>query len=297
MSKELVGSGGAYSDSDVSVEDLVSMRARTAIASGTCVVFSNYQLVHRVLTMVNRKHERAHRDFVACFVVDQREPLPTTASHPIKLCDRNRKLRLAAQLQPSGMLTCFPCGPGFSAVVRWGRAGPTHPRYTRAHTTVLCRVSDDECQATSAVAVCDIVCLRACCPGCTCLVCAGTFLQGSALSGMQTYSTGNGSAVWLGWHEDQEAGGAIRVTPRSCAADNVLNSLTRLNFSGPVGRGASFANEDDAWVVDDGFDALGKHHYRGGDHPCGTQSALGPLAEAVASDDVEEPLFSYELPI
>jgi hypothetical protein len=48
------------------------------LQAGTCLVFSNYQLVHRVLTMVNRGGSVANRDFVAIFVVDQRAPLPST---------------------------------------------------------------------------------------------------------------------------------------------------------------------------------------------------------------------------
>lgn len=51
--------------------------ARLAVEEGTLVVFSNAQLVHRVLRMVNGATDReASRDFVALFVVDpSHEPL------------------------------------------------------------------------------------------------------------------------------------------------------------------------------------------------------------------------------
>jgi hypothetical protein len=53
-------------------------RGRAPIEEGTCVVFSNHQLVHRILTMLNATEGEAHRDFVAMFVIDQREPVGTT---------------------------------------------------------------------------------------------------------------------------------------------------------------------------------------------------------------------------
>ena len=61
--------------------------ARVPIERGTLVVFSNYQLVHRVLRMELQKAKNAgaqagHRDFLAFFVIDQRHPLQSTANRP-----------------------------------------------------------------------------------------------------------------------------------------------------------------------------------------------------------------------
>jgi len=46
---------------------------------GRLIVFSNYQLVHRVLRMINNTNNVSKRDFIALFVVDQRYPLTTTS--------------------------------------------------------------------------------------------------------------------------------------------------------------------------------------------------------------------------
>ena len=74
-------------------------RARVPIDRGTLVVFSNYQLVHRVLRMEleaidtplaaaaaagTGQPRRGHRDFLAFFVVDQRHPLQSTANRPVE---------------------------------------------------------------------------------------------------------------------------------------------------------------------------------------------------------------------
>lgn len=49
---------------------------KVPIEQGTLLVFSNYQMVHRVLRMVSRaKGREASRDFMALFIVDQAKPL------------------------------------------------------------------------------------------------------------------------------------------------------------------------------------------------------------------------------
>lgn len=54
-------------------------RGRAPVKEGTCVVFSNHQAIHRILTMLNSSAcDEAHRDFVAMFIIDQREPVGTT---------------------------------------------------------------------------------------------------------------------------------------------------------------------------------------------------------------------------
>lgn len=45
--------------------------------SGRLIVFSNYELVHRVLKMTNTGTELAVREFIVLFIVDQRYPLKT----------------------------------------------------------------------------------------------------------------------------------------------------------------------------------------------------------------------------
>eukprot|EP00658_Telonema_sp_P-2_P083161 TRINITY_DN8936_c0_g1_i1.p1 TRINITY_DN8936_c0_g1~~TRINITY_DN8936_c0_g1_i1.p1 ORF type:complete len:692 (+),score=126.16 TRINITY_DN8936_c0_g1_i1:138-2213(+) len=63
----------------VQKEDMVAMMKdgslTVPVKTGTLVVFSNYQLVHRVLRMVNTSERPGSREFVALFVVDQRSPL------------------------------------------------------------------------------------------------------------------------------------------------------------------------------------------------------------------------------
>lgn len=56
--------------------ELRKMRTcKVPVGEGTMVVFSNYELVHRVLLM-EAKTEPGSRDFVAFFVIDQKMPLP-----------------------------------------------------------------------------------------------------------------------------------------------------------------------------------------------------------------------------
>ncbi|CAK9043076.1 Uncharacterized protein SCF082_LOCUS24687, partial [Durusdinium trenchii] len=47
---------------------------RVPIGQGTLLVFSNYQMAHRVLRMVNESSQEASRDFVALFVLDPAYP-------------------------------------------------------------------------------------------------------------------------------------------------------------------------------------------------------------------------------
>lgn len=71
--------------------DKLLRRGRAPIAEGTCVVFSNHQLVHRILTMFNSSEcDTANRDFVALFVVDQREPVGTTLQPEVLPSDEDR---------------------------------------------------------------------------------------------------------------------------------------------------------------------------------------------------------------
>lgn len=50
-------------------------RCKVPISSGTLLVFSNYQMVHRVLRMVNRTSDgEAARKFVALFIIDPTGP-------------------------------------------------------------------------------------------------------------------------------------------------------------------------------------------------------------------------------
>lgn len=64
-------------------------RGRAPVAEGTCVVFSNHQLVHRILTMVNTSDAtQANRDFVALFIIDQREPVGSTLQPEVNATTR-----------------------------------------------------------------------------------------------------------------------------------------------------------------------------------------------------------------
>ena len=104
------------------------------VTEGTMVVFSNFQMVHRVLRTLNRTGEaEATRDFVAFFVVDQREPLLSTdvyfggqyqrehRARPLKARREKRNEMLARQLQPSGVFgfgdTVWSTGNGSVALL------------------------------------------------------------------------------------------------------------------------------------------------------------------------------------
>lgn len=88
-------------------------RCQVPVKEGTLVVFSNYQVVHRVLRMQAREGEGGggSRDFVAFFLVDQARPLRVgdhVADHPSRLrqpqdlprTDKERLGFLQKQLQP-----------------------------------------------------------------------------------------------------------------------------------------------------------------------------------------------------
>lgn len=51
-------------------------RCKVAIKEGLLLVFSNYQLVHRVLRMLNGAPREASRDFVALFVLNPNRVWP-----------------------------------------------------------------------------------------------------------------------------------------------------------------------------------------------------------------------------
>mmetsp|Transcript_8854 Transcript_8854/g.21143 ORF Transcript_8854/g.21143 Transcript_8854/m.21143 type:complete len:636 (+) Transcript_8854:45-1952(+) len=50
----------------------IVQNCRTPVTAGTLLVFSNYQMVHRVLRMVNATSAEASRDFVALFILNPR---------------------------------------------------------------------------------------------------------------------------------------------------------------------------------------------------------------------------------
>lgn len=88
------------------------------IKTGTLVVFSNYQLIHRVLKMKSQGKEDptapggfASRDFLAFFVVDQRSPLSSTNEFTKNASFNNnenlyeiRRQLFFEQLQPTGQM-------------------------------------------------------------------------------------------------------------------------------------------------------------------------------------------------
>ena len=105
------------------------------VGEGSLVVFSNQQVVHRVLRMVHAEGEGgatgddqglAGRDFVAFFVVDQRSPLPMASElSAAPLVDqKTRASLLAEQLRPSGRFGVSgsgvsSAGNGSVALVGW----------------------------------------------------------------------------------------------------------------------------------------------------------------------------------
>jgi hypothetical protein len=102
--------------------------ARVPMAEGTLVVFSNYQLVHRVLRMVNRSDKAASRDFLVLFIVDQRSPLQSTQQLP-ECIDKQaseyiREKLFFEQLKPSGKFgiyegLVYSTGNGSCALLGW----------------------------------------------------------------------------------------------------------------------------------------------------------------------------------
>eukprot|EP01047_Picozoa_sp_COSAG01_P004680 COSAG01_NODE_155_length_23814_cov_12.061343_15_plen_392_part_00 len=115
-----------------------------AVPEKTLVAFSNQQMIHRVLRMTHRDpdegspphrsnsgNEKAGRDFVAFFVVDQRAPLPMASELPSGhwrggpiTSQATRACLLREQLLPSGKFGVTPSGicstgNGSFAMVGW----------------------------------------------------------------------------------------------------------------------------------------------------------------------------------
>eukprot|EP00471_Norrisiella_sphaerica_P013442 CAMPEP_0184494596 /NCGR_PEP_ID=MMETSP0113_2-20130426/29098_1 /TAXON_ID=91329 /ORGANISM="Norrisiella sphaerica, Strain BC52" /LENGTH=746 /DNA_ID=CAMNT_0026880413 /DNA_START=134 /DNA_END=2371 /DNA_ORIENTATION=- len=61
------------------VRAFMQARVRAKLKKGTLLVFSNYQLIHRVLRCKNKGNVPLSRDFVAIYFVDQAHPLPSQA--------------------------------------------------------------------------------------------------------------------------------------------------------------------------------------------------------------------------
>ena len=102
--------------------------ARVPMGEGILVVFSNYQLVHRVLRMVNRSDKVASRDFLVLFIVDQRTPLQSTQQLPERLdkqaSESIREQLFFEQLKPSGKFgiydnLVYSTGNGSCALLGW----------------------------------------------------------------------------------------------------------------------------------------------------------------------------------
>jgi hypothetical protein len=103
-------------------------RCRVPMKQGTLIVFSNYQLVHRVLRMINHSSTRASRDFLVLFLVDQRSPLSSTLSLPPQAdhqaSEAVRKSLFFAQLKPAGKFglssdLAYSTGNGSCALLGW----------------------------------------------------------------------------------------------------------------------------------------------------------------------------------
>jgi len=119
-------------------------RAKINIEAGRLVVFSNYQVLHRVLRMETKKKKGhgGYRDFIGFFIIDQRHPLQSSANRPghykapIPRNDaaatkkdkrkrgRIREALLAEQLAPAGKFgldgtNIYSTGNGSAAVLGW----------------------------------------------------------------------------------------------------------------------------------------------------------------------------------
>ena len=127
---------------------------RIPVKTGTLVVFSNYQFVHRVLRMAYSCTESANpeglasRDFLAFFIVDQRNPLKSTrelgniGQPPTELQLENRENLFLEQIEPSGKFgvssnLVSSTGNGSVALLGWmsnhmSDADTDHPRYDRS---------------------------------------------------------------------------------------------------------------------------------------------------------------------
>ena len=118
-------------------------QAKINIDAGRLVVFSNYQVLHRVLRMQTKK-KRGHggyRDFIGFFIIDQRHPLQSSANRPghykvpiprnnaatqkeKRKRGRIREALLAEQLEPVGSFgfdgtNIYSTGNGSAAVLGW----------------------------------------------------------------------------------------------------------------------------------------------------------------------------------
>jgi hypothetical protein len=104
---------------------------RIPVKTGTLVVFSNYQMVHRVLKMtcngvdINSPDGWASRDFLLFFVVDQSNPLASTKGD-LSVKENRLKIRskmFKEQIKPTGMFvpdTDFACATGNGNVIQIG---------------------------------------------------------------------------------------------------------------------------------------------------------------------------------
>eukprot|EP00754_Rhynchopus_humris_P035110 Rhum_TRINITY_DN16683_c0_g1::Rhum_TRINITY_DN16683_c0_g1_i1::g.164023::m.164023 len=112
----------------------VFRRCKVPVETGTVLVFSNHQMVHRVLKMVNRRGDgrEASRDFAAMFIVNPRTKLPSASAYLAsperqlqtqedRLATRLTKLR--AQLSPSGSFgensNVYATGNGCFRMLSW----------------------------------------------------------------------------------------------------------------------------------------------------------------------------------
>jgi len=105
---------------------------RVPVTQGTLLVFSNYQMAHRVLRMVNKNTEaEASRDFVALFIIDPAtKPMVPAQVHlascklPSEEDAKNRRnAMLLEQLQPQGEFVGNSCvhatGNGCYTMIGW----------------------------------------------------------------------------------------------------------------------------------------------------------------------------------
>jgi hypothetical protein len=104
---------------------------RIPVKSGTLVVFSNYQMIHRVLRMIcngldpKSPDGYASRDFLLFFIVDQSKPLVSTKAD-LTIKKNRSKIRtqmFKEQIKPSGMFvpdTEIVCTTGNGSAVQIG---------------------------------------------------------------------------------------------------------------------------------------------------------------------------------
>ena len=105
------------------------------VKEGSLIVFSNYQMIHRVLAMINQSEKKITREFLCFFVVDQTTPLTSTRRFRSPVDDlivlpslrnriRTRNFRLARQLKPAGKFglsnrSIYMTGNGSAALIGW----------------------------------------------------------------------------------------------------------------------------------------------------------------------------------